>query len=772
MPPRPSNKRDAHSTVGNKNEIPVGADQKLSDNHENGDDDAPFIYRDSSVLLTSHSSPSLGRARSNSRATTSRTTNAGLNNPNNRSSVSIIDDQQSTEPFPEDFDYRATFMPSSPVLSSPPDPRQDVPITRARAKAKAQTLDHVENRNSVHDVDMPKSEKEKDDDDEYRLPESENDNDDTEPSIMGGILSDLKKKPTKKATRSTKSSKRNKQIGTIGVAPTASKKLGRPSTSKAAGSSRKHPTKLNEVTSTLAKKNVLRDKAVPVSRGNVKASAESGDPMGSVTIPDSQDISREPALSSTTQQKVCKSRRPKKPFYPNNLDDQQAKPQAASFSHSNTNIKQQSVARQEGSGNCSFDKMASPKNKIGLVHNQGGDGVLDTSPSEAQRGGGDNVAPPPVDEGKGHAISHSQQPVVIDDISDSSSVLPSSDGYSQSIDMDYGETHPHDSPLSDREAEIIKRPSEPGVSRRPAKKAKVRDTDVFHDNVDAPIRAHVPQLSGISSCYQRVGESPEVRAVADVFEAKPLLPNLFAQGPRRKEESADDDITKYQFSRSLRVHDISGSPRTKYVAAGGGDKYQRAENPEQFPSVKVHKDCSDTESLHPASRAWAQNIAERSRKQNLTSMPLNMTRDTEPRDEVLAVTREFGKNPVSKREILLATRRKAVFDSVHEVTAAVLQHMQSKEATLDDIVEDYRRNGRKLVDTLLNRQVFELRESVSAFDNKCSRLGVMFTKGARLARTVHERVSSQDGQYFRAWDRRNAQLDEEIKKAWEAVASI
>ncbi|KAI1280949.1 hypothetical protein F5Y07DRAFT_354869 [Xylaria sp. FL0933] len=472
--------------------------------------------------------------------------------------------------------------------------------------------------------------------------------------------------------------------------------------------------------------------------------------MGSVTIPDSQDIFQEPAVPSTAQQKVCKNRRPKKPFYPDNLDDQQAKPQAASLSHSNTNINQQSVARQEASGNCSFDKMASLENKIGLVHNQGGDGVVDTSPSEAQRGGGDNEAPPPVDEGKGHAISHSQQPVVIDDISNSSSI-------------------PHDSPLSDREAEIIKRPSDPGVSRRPAKKAKVSDMDVFHDNVDAPIRAHIPQLSGISS---RLGESPGVRAVADVFEAKPLLPNLFAQGPRRKEESADDDITKYKFSTSVRVHDISGSPRTKYIAAEGGDKYQRAENPKQFPSVKVHKDYSDTESLHPASRTWAQNIAERSRKKNLTSMTPNMTGDTEPRDEVLAVTQEFGKNPISKREILLATRRRAVFDSVYEVTAAVLQHMQSKEAALDEIVEDYRRNGRKLVDTLLNRQVFELRESVSAFDNKCSRLGVMFTKGARLAGTVRERVSSQDDQYSRAWDRRNTQLDEEIRKAWEAVASI
>ncbi|KAI1356422.1 hypothetical protein F5Y01DRAFT_267277 [Xylaria sp. FL0043] len=475
--------------------------------------------------------------------------------------------------------------------------------------------------------------------------------------------------------------------------------------------------------------------------------------MGSVTIPDSQDIFQEPAVPSTNQQKVCKSRRPKKPFYPDNLDNQQAKPRVASFSYSNTNINQELVARQEGSGNGSFEKMASLENKIGLVHNQGGDGVLDTSPSQAQRGG-DNEAPPPVDEGKGHAISHSQQPVVIDDISDSSSALPSSDGYSQSVDMDYGETRPRDSPLSDREAEINKRP------------------DVFHDNVDTPIQAHVPQSSGISSSYQRVGESPDVRAVADVFEAKPLLPNLFAQGPRRKEESVDDDIAQYQFSRSRRVHDISGSPRTKYVAVGGGDKYQRAENPKQFPSVKVHKDYSDTESLHPASRAWAQNIAERSRKKDLTSMPPNMTGDAEPRDEVLAVTREFSKNPISKREILLATRRRAVFDSVHEVTAAVLQHMQSKEAALDEIVEDYRRNGRKLVDTLLNRQVFELRESVSAFDNKCSRLGVMFTKGARLARTVRERVSSQDDQHSRAWDRRNTQLDEEIKKAWEAVASI
>ncbi len=102
----------------------------------------------------------------------------------------------------------------------------------------------------------------------------------------------------------------------------------------------------------------------------------------------------------------------------------------------------------------------------------------------------------------------------------------------------------------------------------------------------------------------------------------------------------------------------------------------------------------------------------------------------------------------------------------------MLQHMQSKESAVDDIVESYRRNGRKLVDTLLDRQAIELREVVSAFNSKCARLEDMFDEGARLARTVRERVSSQNDQYSRAWNRRNNELDEGIKKAWELVASI
>ncbi|KAI0430619.1 hypothetical protein F5Y09DRAFT_355827 [Xylaria sp. FL1042] len=765
--------------------------------------------------------------------------NPGPSNPSNRSSGPIVDDQQSTEPIPEDFDYRAAFMPSSPMLFSPPDTRQDAPVTRARARAQAQaqTLDHIENNNSIdsaHDVNIPKSRVEKGEyslllrstrrdspisktklgvpsqridgfdgsaeehssanaegqsssaleadnsnsdlsdngDDEYCLPESENGSDDSELSTIGEILSKLKTKTTKKHASTTKSTRRNKQVSKIAVALTATKKLGGPSTSKATGSSRKHPMVPNQVTGSLAEKSIPRDKPIPISRRIVKASVESGDPMASVTIPDSQDISQEPAAPSTTKQKSSNSRRPKKPFYPDNLNEQQAKLQAASSICSDADINQQSIVRQGEVDNCSFGKMKSAETKIAQVNNQGKDSILDTMPSEAHRGRDENDATPPVDKGRGHAINHSQNPIIIDERSDSSPSVLLSDDNLQPIVMDYGETHPHNSPFYGREAQTSKRPSDPVVDERPTKKVKVCEMEISHDNVDVPTRAYLPQLSVSSPCYQRVGGSPDERAQADVFEAKPLPPKFFIQGPERKAESAGDKITKYQFSRSLRAHDTSGSPRTKHVTAGAGDKCQREENPEPFPSVKVHGDYSDTESLHPASRAWAQHIAKRSRKKDLTSMPLKMTEGTEPQDEAPIMTQEFGKNPTSKREITLATRRRAVFESVHEVTTAVLQHMQSKESTLDEIVENYQRNGRKLIDTLLDRQVVELREVVSSFDNKCARLGNMFAEGVRLARAVHKRVSSRDDQYSRAWNRRNKDLAEGIKKAWEAVESI
>lgn len=91
--------------------------------------------------------------------------------------------------------------------------------------------------------------------------------------------------------------------------------------------------------------------------------------------------------------------------------------------------------------------------------------------------------------------------------------------------------------------------------------------------------------------------------------------------------------------------------------------------------------------------------------------------------------------------------------------------MGSRESTVNEIVENYRRNGQQLLDRLLDRQAIELNDAISAFDMKCVHLNKVFDDGVRLTRTVYEKVTNPDDQYHRAWTQRSKELDEEIKMA-------
>lgn len=725
-------------TIGDSNELAPKPAPALNAHVNRGlfyhhdEEEEQFVYRDSSLPISSHYSSNVGDARSRTGLITSRGSDSSPSNPGNRSLGLLakgddeVDDQQSTEPVPADFDHRAMF-----ISSSPPDTR---PMTRARARAQA--LDQTENDSlvgSTHDIEALKSgadndeyqllphfpcrdspisrarlrapprsidgfdgsaeerssidaegsaspalESERsgsnpgddDDDDEYRVPESENENDDSEASVIADIIGHPKRKPNKKPTKTANLSRpRNKQAAKIGAGPIATNKNGGSLTNNAPGSSHRYPAVPNQFVDSADGKNMSLDKLAPVFHQNAKASAGSGDQKALDAIPDSQGAPQELAASPTAKSKGSNNRRPKKPFYPDNLGGHQTKPQGASCIYSDTNIHQQLIAHQGGVNSSSPDKTESLESKATRATNQSRRIALDILPSEAKQERGNNGVNPLVSKGKCLPIGHNQPTVTINRVSNSP-ILLSSDQHSRSTDMDYGRIHSQNPPPHGTGAENSKRPSNSEASKRPAKKAKAAPKiERSCDNIDASTQDHLPQSSPSPPYYYRMRDTTNEVPQAKIVETKPLLPNIYHQMLQRKEAALGDNTTKYQFLKSPQVHDTSGSSRSELTTARAKNEFQRAENPEPLPSVEAYRNYSDTEeSLHPNSRAWAQKIAERSRKKNLTSMPEAMMEEIETLSQTPITARESGKNPISKREITLAGRREAIFESIQEVT--------------------------------------------------------------------------------------------------------
>lgn len=102
----------------------------------------------------------------------------------------------------------------------------------------------------------------------------------------------------------------------------------------------------------------------------------------------------------------------------------------------------------------------------------------------------------------------------------------------------------------------------------------------------------------------------------------------------------------------------------------------------------------------------------------------------------------------------------------------MLRYLQSKESTIDNIVEMYQRNGHELIHVLLARQSMELHQAISAFDKKCRQLGNSFEESARHVKAIDKRASKEVNRHFRDWVRRSEDTNEAVKMAREAIASI
>ncbi|KAI1757148.1 hypothetical protein F4782DRAFT_548114 [Xylaria castorea] len=792
-------------------------------------DEKEIIFRHSSVITSlpsSHSSSDAGVIRSSSR------------------SISLADDQLSTEPIPTDFDHDNLFRSSPPYIQQvapvtalnvpnqtdngnsvglshqvenpkskidetsnnerqlrPRLARQNPPITRARGRQVTRCINGFDGsveRHSSADGEGSASPalgteclktSTDDDDDEYQLSESENDIVNSEQSTIDKIreisqtINDkIVKKPqkttNKKAAKATYSSKpSSKQTAKAKTALFTAKKISRPVTNKATVPARKHPIAPTQVAQSPERLSVSLDEASPV-RHNVRETTGTSKQKRKDDIPDSQDFvkdSQENAIPLKAKSRATNYRRPKKPFNQDSLGAQENNPDPTTSAWNITNTYQQSTVRQGKVLSPSLDKTEFQGNEEIQANKQSKPAALNTCQSATTRSRVNNGVGSKVDKGKGRAIDQNQ-PLPTSYEALSPQINQFSDQTSQYEDAEYVEMHLQGSPPSyQAEAEINEilgsfEPSELSVN-------EIKVTPTMRESfkhADVSTQANLSQFNPGPVRLDHVAEAKNEATQTGAFRAQPLLHDIYYRGAFKEEVAVGDDKTKHWLSRSPRVQDASGLSQVNPVAAGVRKEYEQAESPEKDLTMKIFRDLSNkTTPLHPTSRVWAQEIAKKSRQNNLkTSAPQINAGEAKTLGRTPETTLESHKNPISKRETALGGQRNAIFDSIQEITMVVLQHLKSKESSIDSIVGIYRQRGHRVLDMLLDRQSIELRQAASDFDGRCIRLEHLFEESARHARATDKRISNENNRHLRDCAQRSKELEETITLARDAVASI
>ncbi|KAI1147304.1 hypothetical protein F4825DRAFT_156141 [Nemania diffusa] len=790
-----------------------------------------IIYRDSSVPFSSHSNTNsnAGDIRSSSRPISLQANDYNPNNPNadgqdaTSKGDDIANDQQSTQPIPADFDRPPIFGSSPPSRT-----RQDAPVTRNRARAqalaiskqtksskpvdssnkpedpKSKTIDHeyeptspsacqdqpirgargAQSRringldgsaegdtstNGENPADLgPEIKSSKantdEDDDEYELPESENDSN-SEISIIREIRQPHKGTANKNPSKATYSSRpKGKQIDKARTARPAN-------TNKTTVSAHSRVSNSDHAILSPKKYDVLLN---DTAHQTVTVPTESSDQGALDLIPESQDVvedsqrSMSPVKPSSSTSKV---RRPKKPFYTDDLGTQ-SKPKLATSAFSNNGAHQQSTTRKGKVNPLSADKNDRRGDRAFQNTDQNKVTGFDRYQSKAKRQREKNNFKLGASEVNGRFISHNGISSTKNEINESPNILTSDEDL-QFTDGDSGDMCQQSSRSYQRQTEAdITRHSGSRPSEQPARKSK--SSHIMREsvnNTDASTQASVARLISSPVQFGRVG-GKNGGIKTDILVADPLPQSLYHQGNPQK-SAIGDDIAGHWSLRSPQFNATGEHSWTKPIIAKVGRQCHGVGKPDRFPSAKNFVDFSTTEEpLHPNSRVWAQGVAKRIRQKNLVSESPAMTEETEPLGLTPIMAQETRKDPISKRDVALGARRNAVSSSIQEVTTAVLRYLQSKESTIDNIVEMYQRNGHELIHVLLARQSMELHQAISAFDKKCRQLGNSFEESARHVKAIDKRASKEVNRHFRDWVRRSEDTNEAVKMAREAIASI
>lgn len=633
-----------------------------------------------------------------------------------------IHSQQPTEPAPVDSDHRNTSR-----LSSPASVRQDAPVTRARARSQAlgiswrnedddsiklghkmekpkpktgtgglhkspsltdqalpvgrtgnnaqlQRIDGfgspmkhdspTMDRDSVDTVpqtECPKSNS--GEDDEYELPETENDNDDSEESIIREIRGGTKKKANKIAPNHIYSSKPMAKKAQAKATPTIAKTVGGRTTKKTSVSKKNRPVVSNQVPNPPVVHGVSPDKRRP-TRQRAKAFIAITPEEASQYVPFSFSImkdSREITSPAKAKSKTPNIRRPKRPFYEAEVNVQQTKPD------SNTH-RQPTPHRGEVVSLSSSE----PKPRVEpAVQNPMQDETFtfDTPQPEAEQQIDREGIEQTADKKKGCTTTNSGLNVTASRVYNSPSISPPS-MHSPLTDIDHETVRSQIVPSHHTETQN----SQESTNSKPGKRLlKTSQASIIEDpfsDVNVWNRAYSPPFSSKPGHIRREMNTRNGETQTEALNIQSSNRNLYRQVEPDKGGSSRG-AAAHLLLGSPQVHNSMGWPLKGELSVATPRKgLEREEKPKSFPfSKKDPGRLNREESLHPNSQAWAEQMAEESRKKKLSAIPQVTTEGREPPNQTPESPQGHRESPISRREITLRRRRDAIFESVREITA-------------------------------------------------------------------------------------------------------
>ncbi|KAI1176967.1 hypothetical protein F4777DRAFT_231167 [Nemania sp. FL0916] len=759
MPPKHNHRHNTQSTVRDRNELlsqPPGEilSSRMATRGETSTilkspsqmnrrvfyhrEEEDLVYRDSSIPVSSHRTSNASEIRSSSRPMSIQARTPGPSNQNDHIPNPIfegddgIDDQQSTEPIPVDFDPLGDFAssPSSCI-------HLDVPVTRARARARARALvthSQIENENPVgssHEI--------KDSNSETRGKESRH----QVPLILHDSPAS---RPGEQARPNYINGFDGSAEGQSPAGDSVSTGTGpEVGTSKPDQNDDEYELPVSE-TENDSEESIIREIRCPpkkTAKKNVSSSTPASKPKGKhATV----------ASGSST------IRRPKKPFYTDDSTGKASTAASAVSSHADRQPRQKQ--RKKGSDcpddtkqqECKPVQTTAPKKRTAV-------GIPQT---QTKRHKATKAAAPVASNESDRSTGHNQKNTVPEKVTISSDTPFSEENISFS-DVEDGHiplqfSSPHHSDIYIPEA------SKPRVT--------TPETEIILEKVpnktDVCTQTDLAPLSSSPVSYDNVIETKNKETQTDHVEIRSFSHKLHPEEPINLVTFSD---SIHKLLRSPGVHGNTSKSRVAESDSVREDREKKGRSKLVSPEKTVIYPSSREESLHPTSRVWAQGVTEKSRQKSLVSMPSKPTEEAEPLGRTPTMMQDPHKHSISKREAALEGRRDAIFESLHEITTAVVQHLQSKESAIDDIIGSYRRNGQAMINTLLDRQATEFSHVVSAFDSNCVQLGKIFQESAHHAKMIERRSFSKNNRNFKDWARRRAELEEAIEVTNEASAS-
>ncbi|KAJ3580198.1 hypothetical protein NPX13_g374 [Xylaria arbuscula] len=567
-----------------------------------------------------------------------------------------VNDQMSTEPVPADFNYQTVIAPSSPSSSV-----HHLPITRSKARARAQALKRSENEDlgdPIEDADL--QEPERYNDEHLPLPNSPRRkpapkkaksrtkvlrNDSFDGSVderdsnslgvpgdsasgSGSYISsprgdeddiyslyetdaggeDSEASAIADITNRSDRKGKGRAITTTYSAKSGNKKVSK--TRRAVGAAKKtgahsankptksqKPVRGNQVPDVPNGESTKRAILAPVSCQNTQVPTQAS--LGTVSA--SYSAIQKALSPLAARSKGPTHRKPKKPFDASNLDRSNTSLQGVSPSHGDTSIYQHSMTQPRSTGSSPSTEIEPPVGKIAHTTSQNTRSTLSVPSFKPERKTYHPSERSSNAKQEGRSITCNQQDAHPNKLSDPFTV-PSPEQHANSTSAEYGHTHPRIRPSYDAGGGPSKRPSGVEPSIRPIEKVKAAPKrKAPFDDIQASTAVSSPRADADPVYCRRLSDLPGDADLADHSVAETLHPDNYGGNPGENEEFPGDYGSRYESSVPMQIDETPKPPSMEDIPSRIGAHSKQAAN-KKLLSPNVHASSEISKCLYRGAR--------------------------------------------------------------------------------------------------------------------------------------------------------------------------